>query len=537
MKNVVYLILLALVPYTSLVAQDKFFAVDQVQDVRVLFKENNWRYLLDSLRFNGDEMLPCNLVINGEKLPVVVGLRYRDGRSFTPAGKRNSLYISLNFSDSTYRWQGKSALQLSASLRDPSMIREVIASEITAQYIPCPRANYAKVSINDEAYGFYVNLEVIDDAFFNKHYGGSAPAGYFAQSQAADSAPPGCGSRVYGSLVHESKDVCLSHNFLRLQGTSWDMLTKLSGTLAGDGKEVEQLLAVDQALWYLAINNLVVNLNSYLGAFANPYFLLVDQQQQLSMVQGDLNLAFGSYKNTGQFQSDLSIDDLAQLNPLLHAENSQRPLIRQLLSNEYWRKRYLSHYRLLLTDWFTNGKFARRANELHNFIKPYVTEDSNHHYSPEEFTKSLNSTTGTRSRIPGLVSFMEARTAWLKNQSVYTILPPEISNVGEMRRQKLSSQRMEEFRIHAHAGGYARKVTLYYRFDTQGPFMTTPMFDDGKHYDEGIGDGTYGAVVKPAVDQSAIQYFIEAENAAAVSFYPARYTYEWVQTNIQAINE
>ena len=307
--------------------------------------------------------------------------------------------------------------------------------------------------------------------------------------------------------------------------------------MAGDGKEVEQLLDVDQALWYLAINNLMVNLNSYLGAFANPYFLLVDQQQQLSMVQGDLNLAFGGYKNTGQFQSDLSIDDLAQLNPLLHAQNSQRPLIRQLLSNEYWRKRYLSHYRLLLTDWFTNGKFARRANELHNFIKPYVTEDSNHHYSPEEFTKSLNSTTGKRSLIPGLVSFMEARTAWLKNQSVYTILPPEISNVGEMRRQKLSSQRMEEFRIHAHAGGYARKVTLYYRFDTQGPFMTTPMFDDGKHYDEGIGDGTYGAVVKPAVDQSAIQYFIEAENAAAVSFYPARYTYEWVQTNIQAINE
>jgi len=537
MKSIVYLILLTLAPCTSLIAQDKFFALDQVQDIRILFRENNWRYLLDSLRFNGDEMLPCSVLINGEKLPVVAGLRYRDGRSFTPAGKRNSLYISLNFTDSTYRWQGKSALQLSASLRDPSMIREVLASEITGQYIPCPRANYAKVSINDEAYGFYVNLEVIDDAFFNKYYGGGATAGFFAQNQAADSAPPGCGSRVYGSLVHETKDVCLSHNFLRLQETPWDLLTRLTGSLAGDGKEIEQILAVDQVLWYLAINNLTVNLNSYLGAFANPYFLLVDQQQQLSMVQGDLNLAFGSYKNTGQFQSDLTIEDLAQLNPLLHADNSQRPLIRVLLSNEYWRKRYLSHYRLLLTDWFTSGKFVQRANELHNFIKPYVVEDRNHHYAPEEFVKSLNTVIGTRSRIPGLVSFMEARTAWLKNQSVYTILPPEISNVGEMHRQKLSSQRMEEFRIHAHAGGYARKVTLYYRFDGQGAFMATPMFDDGKHFDEAAGDGTYGAVVKPAVDQSGIQYFIEAENAAAVSFYPARYTYEWVQTNIQAINE
>lgn len=537
MKSIVYLILLTLAPYTSLIAQDKFFALDQVQDVRILFKETNWRYLLDSLRFNGDEMLPCSVLINGEKLPVAAGLRYRDGRSFTPAGKRNSLFISLNFTDSTYRWQGKSALQLSASLRDPSMIREVLASEITGQYIPCPRANYAKVSINDEAYGFYVNLEVIDDAFFNKHYDGGATAGFFAQSQAADSAPPGCGSRVYGSLAHETKDVCLSHNFLRLQETPWDLLTRLTGSLAGDGKEIDQILAVDQALWYLAINNLTVNLNSYLGAFANPYFLLVDQQQQLSLVQGDLNLAFGSYKNTGQFQSDLTIEDLAQLNPLLHADNGQRPLIRMLLSNEHWRKRYLSHYRLLLTDWFTSGKFIQRANELHNFIKPYVDQDRNHHYSPEEFAKSLNTVIGTRSRIPGLVSFMEARTAWLKNQSVYTILPPEISNVGEMRRQKLSSQRMEEFRIHAHAGGYARKVTLYYRFDGQGAFVATSMFDDGKHFDEAAGDGIYGAVVKPAVDQSGIQYFIEAENAAAVSFYPARYTYEWVQTNIQAINE
>ena len=538
MKKINYLfLLLTLSLHTKLVAQDQFFAVDQVQDVKIIFKENNWRYLLDSLRFNGEEMLPCNIVINGEKLPVVAGLRYRDGRSFTPAGRRNSLYISLNFTDSTYRWQGKSALQLSSSLRDPSMIREVIASEISAQYIPSPRANYAKVSINGDAYGFYVNLEVIDDAFFSKHFDGSTTAGYFAQSQAADSAPPGCGSRVYGSLVHENKEPCLSHNFTRLQGTSWDLLTKFTSVLTGDGKQTEQLLAVDQALWYLAINNIIVNLNSYLGAFANPYFLLVDQHQRLSLVQGDLNLAFGSYKNPGLMQSDLAIEDLARLSPLLHADNSQRPLAKQLLSNEYWRKRYLSHYRQLLTDWFTNGKFTRRATELHEFIKPFISEDPNHYYSPEEFLKSLTTTIGQRSNIPGLVAFMEARTAWLKNQSVYTILPPEISKVGEMRRQQFSSQRMEEFRIHAHTDGYARKVTLYYRFDTKEPFIALPMNDDGKHYDEGIGDGIYGAVVKPAVDQSTIQYYIEAENAAAVAFYPARYTYEWVQTNIQAINE
>ncbi len=522
---------------TTLSAQADFYDVKTIQEIQLKFRDQNWRYLLDSLRFNGEDLLDAELTLNGQLLSKDVGVRYRDGRSFTPGGKRNGLYISLNKYAPDYSYQGRTSVDLSSALRDPSLVREVLAAEIAGQYMPTPRANYAKVYINGEFYGLFINQEVVKDDFLSRNFGSLYKPVYYAGPQLSETAPAGCGPRVYGSLLHEASEECLEHNFDRLSGRSWAPLLALTEALAGNKPEpLEAALDVDQALWMLAFNNLTVNLNSYSGQYANQYYLAENARGQLTPVLGELNLAFGSFKNTGIAESDLVTPQLVQLDPFLHSDNAARPLISKLLANEYWRKRYLSHYRTLMVDWFANGRYAQRANELRDFIKPVLANDPNQYYTAEEINKSLTDVVGSRSRIPGLIDFMSKRVEWLKSQALYTILPPVVSEVAVEQRPRLASQRIEEFRIHAKVDGYPKRVRIYYRLEPGQPFMSVEMADDGKHYDKNAGDGIFGGIVIPNAADAAIEYYIEAENAAAISFSPARYMYELHSTSLSKIN-
>lgn len=534
-----YIIVLAalLSSRTTTSAQADLYDINTIQDIQIKFHADNWRYLLDSLRFNGDEFLDAELTVNGKLLPKDVGIRYRDGRSFTPGGKRNGLYISFNHLARDFSYEGRTALDLSSALRDPTLIREVLASEIASQYMPTPRANYAKVSINGEFYGLFVNIEVVKDAFLSRHFGSIDRDVYYAGPQLSETAPGGCGPRVYGSLQHETATECLAHNFDQITGVSWHPLTNLTETLASHPDQLDKVLDVDQALWMLAFNNLTVNLNSYTGQYANQYYLAQNANDQLAPILGEFNLAFGSFKNTGISESDLVTPQLVQLDPMLHADNAGRPLISKLLANEYLRKRYLSHYRTLLADWFTNGKYEQRAKELRDFIRPVVAADINQYYTAEEYNKSLTEVVGSRSRIPGLLDFMAKRVEWLKSQPLYTILPPAITEVGVEQRQRLASQQLQEFRIHAKVEGYPKRVRVFYRFEDKGLFQSMDMYDDGKHADQQAADGIFGVAVVPAAGQTAIYYYIEAENVAAISFNPARYMYELHTTTLAKINQ
>ena len=114
--------------------QSDFFATDKVQDIKITFPMDNWSYVLDSLRFNGDGFLTGTVEINGEKFEGA-GVQYRGTKSFTPGGKRNPFNIVLNHTDEDQNIQGYTRLKLSNSLRDPSMVREVLGYEIARAYM------------------------------------------------------------------------------------------------------------------------------------------------------------------------------------------------------------------------------------------------------------------------------------------------------------------------------------------------------------------------------------------------------------------
>ncbi|RME92897.1 MAG: hypothetical protein D6772_16425 [Bacteroidetes bacterium] len=518
--------------------QDHFFATDQMPEIRLRVEADNWRYLLDSLRYNGTEYLEVDLTVDGTVLPQV-GVRYLVDRSFTPGSARNGLVIDLQAFGKDQQYAGHRRIQLSSALRDPSLMREVIAYEIAGKYFPSPRANFAKVYVNEEYYGLFVNVEAVEEAFLEAAYGDSSGALYYA-NPAIGSTPAvaGCGSKIYGSLQYEANAACLEHNWDQLQGDSWAPIHQLTKALdQGDIKALENLLDIDATLWMLAFNNVTVNLNSYLGQYANAYYLYQDTDGRFHPILADLNLAFGSFKNDGVSGSDLKTTDLLMLSPNLHLGNDARPLIKVLLGNEFYYKQYLSYYRTILVEQFLSGRFENQIRNLRAQIANAVAMDQNKYYTAAEYEAALSETTGKRSRIPGILSFMDKRAEWLQKQPVYTLLPPEISRVGVRGRERFSRSLLNEFRIYATVTGYPRQVYVYYRFGNDGLFQRQAMANDGEHYDGKANDDIYGVVITPPAGSSSIQYYLMAENAKTMHFSPTNYYFEQYQTTLSEVNQ
>lgn len=517
-------------------APTDFFATNKVQDIKITFKQSNWSYHLDSLRFNGDGLLAGIVEINGQRFENA-GVRYRGFKSFAPGTPRNPLHIVLDSKNKTEQYQGVQVVKLSNTLRDPSMLREVLGYEIARTYMPAPKANYAKVTINGKYYGLLANIESVSDANFLSRYFGSTDNAYFKANQdAGENIPAGCKNNIYGALEYDQQISCYEHNFEKISEHGTKELMELARVLNQETAKIETVLNVDNTLWMLAFNNVIVNLSSYTGQHSVNFYLYQDDDGRFTPIVWDLNLAFGSFKNIGG-GSDLKLKGLQDLDPVLHIDNTTKPLISKLLSDPDYKKIYLSHMKTILQDWFISGKFEKRARELQAMIRNNVNDDTNKYYSIAEFDASIDKTVGKKSKIPGLMELMTRRTSFLKTHPEMAVFPPDITEVQVEGRKPLSSQKIQQFHITAKVDKFPKRVELFYRLDGKGAYTQVSLHDDGKFDDGTAGNNIFGVTIVPQNSEQSIEYYIVAENPGLVSYSPANYMWEKHKSTLEALNK
>lgn len=538
MKRKFTLLILALccafIPGWGQEEQTDFYDLRTTPEVNIQFAEENWRTLLDSLRYNGDGLLRADVTINGESFPGA-GIRYLDAYTFQPLGARNSIYIQLDYTNADLRREGYRSVQLSCALRDPSMVREVVGLEIARKYMPAAQANFAKVNINGKYHGLFVNVEPLEAPFLQRYFGDSQGALYRSSPKLDKPLPENCMSNNFGSLLPEENESCLNFGFERLQGSSFAPLVRLTKTLNSSPDNLKAVLQVDHVLWMLALDNVLVNLRSYIGLHSPDYLLYQDAGGRFSTIVTDLNWIGGSYKNTG-VGGDLSEAALTQLDPFLHQNNRMKPLVSQLLKDEFYQKLYLSHVWTIVHAELLSGNFEARVKELQAKIRPLFVADPNKYYTEEDFDRSTTTTTGKVSRIPGLLTFMEARSRFLKKHPQLLFVPPAIGEVKFKTRERFSPNRIQDFQLQVPLGDFVRQARIFYRFGDSGPFLEAPLEDDGLHNDEKAGDKIYGITLKPRGDSSRLEYYIAAENAKMVNFMPANYMFERQVMTLDELN-
>jgi len=534
------LLLIAIIPATIFAQSGKnvrpLFDKKTIGEIRLTLPASNWSDALDSMRIYGMGMMTGTATVDGVKYEGA-GVRFRGDKSYQLGLKRNPLTIKLNHVNKDQSHQGYTSLKLSSSLRDPSMVREVLFHEITANYMPSCQANYTKLFVNNEYIGVFVNLESIDMQFFETHYGANTGNYFRAGVDYKPEIPVSCKQNIFGSLEYEENLDCYKGNFETSPNSNanWADLQELTRILNNEPAKIERVLDVDRTLWMLALNNVMVNLNSYTGQHSINYYLYKDQNGHFQPIHWDLNLAFGSFKNTGN-GSDLDNKALQNLDPLLQADNPYKPLISQLLKDPLYKKIYLSHIRQIVNEQFLTGAYEKRARELQGMIAVPFNDDKYKVYSLEDFQKSLRETIGKKSKIPGIVELMSKRAKYLKTHPELTALPSAISEVSVQGRGKFENQKVNSFRIAARADRFPKRMFLYYRFKDQGAYMSVPMNEESSN-DLPSGMKAFMVIVDGNSPDAVLDYYFVAENAGTVAFLPMDYTKKPFKVKLSDLNK
>lgn len=527
MRNqpVIWALFIAIAAFISPVQAQDFFS-SSIQEVKIEMPQKSWDVLLDSLKkHNPEARLFGTLFVNGQRFDSA-GVRYKGNSSYfrtrNDTSKKLPFNIKLDYKKKNQKVNGQhSVVRLSNVFLDPSFVRDPLSYEIVRKYMPASQCNFSKLYINKKYYGLYVNTESVDLNFIKKHFG--TTQGFLVKCDPDQwertRSQSGCPKGENASLAYLNENTGCYDAFYEVDDpAAWPNLLKLIKILNKNPEKIETVLDVDQTLWMHAINNAIVNLDSYTGSLSHNYFMWFDSLGVAHPIMWDFNMSFGGWRRDFSFQ-EMNDQALIQYSPIAEIENVKRPLVSKLLKNPTYRKIYLAHLRTILKENFTNGQYLTRAQALQRDIDPWVKQDSLKLYSYTNFQESLEkSMKAGPDNIIGIKQLMEKRTAWLLQHPL--LLKPQ-PIITEAKHTKEGDTLKITAKLANATAGY-----LFYRTDKRWAFTKMGMKDDGTGGDAATGDGVYTALVPAAQIK---QYYLVAENEGAAVTLPEKASFEYLK--------
>lgn len=209
---------------------------------------------------------------------------------------------------------------------------------------------------------------------------------------------------------------------------AWKVLLNLIKVLNKTPEKIETALNVDQTLWMLALNNVMVNLDSYNGSLSHNYYLWFDSTNVAHPLIWDLNMSFGGWRRNFSFV-EMKDEELIQYQPLAEIDNAKRPLISKLLKNPLYRKIYIAHMGTIVNDYLANGDLMKRAQAMMKEIEPAVKQDTLKLYSFADFQQALDKTMHNGpDNVIGLRQLMDKRTQYLQKHPLFNKAKPVIAD-------------------------------------------------------------------------------------------------------------
>jgi spore coat protein CotH len=142
--------------------------------------------------------------------------------------------------------------------------------------------------------------------------------------------------------------------------TGWADFIGLCNTFSNNSAAIENVLDMDRTIWMLAYNNLFVNLDSYNGVYAQNHYTYKDNTGHFNPIVWDLNMCFGAfpYAGTGTIGvGQKTLTELKNYSPFAHATESAWPLINIIQANSHYKRKYLAHFKTMLTEQIVNNNY------------------------------------------------------------------------------------------------------------------------------------------------------------------------------------
>ncbi|MBY0522377.1 MAG: CotH kinase family protein [Gemmataceae bacterium] len=336
-----------------------------------------------------------------------IGLRYKGNASYMAAsrGVKRNFKVQLEKFEEDARFHGIKTINLNAGAMDPNKGREALSFAIfRAAGVPAPRTAYAEVTLTvpgkfDKEYlGLYTYVEQVDKPFLKEHFKNGK--GLLMKPE-----------RLRG-LEHLGDDWAKYKDRYqpkdepsKEEATRVIEFTKLLNK--GDDeqfrKQIADYLDIDAFLRYVAVNALLVNLDSFLMVGHNYYLYLNPETNKFVFIPWDLDLSMGGFPmgGTPDQQMDLSV---------MHPYSGQNKLIDRLFAMKDVSEKYQKLLKELTTTCFTKEKLLADIDVIEKTTKDLIAKDRKAAEARKEGPGGFGGAFPGMGRAPDLRTFAEKRT-------------------------------------------------------------------------------------------------------------------------------
>lgn len=364
------------------------FPKDKIVDVKITIDESEFQALLDNA--SAEEYKEASVEYNGQNFEHV-GIRAKGNlslRSVVNMADSDRYSFKISFDEYINQTlEGISKINLNNNYSDASYMREFLTYELAEEMgLPTPKYSYVNVYVNDELWGFYLAVEQIGNAYLKRNFGNAYGALYKANG--------GTGSEL------NWLETIKSYTGLDLKSdkSNGDILLDMLDEL-NNGTNVADMLDVDEALGFIALNVLTGNMDSYLGQNKHNYYLYEDDGV-FNLLPWDYNMAFGVLGGTG-----LLIDEPTS------GTLTDRPLAAKLLVVDEYKEAYHKILSEAVEGYLSEDALAARVQEIRDMISANVKADPSAFYTYDEYEKGIAS----------VLAFNTAQTTSIAKQLAGTI--------------------------------------------------------------------------------------------------------------------
>lgn len=161
----------------TVVAEKTFSEVmdkDSITDISINIDESDWKWLLENA--TDEEYRSCNITINGTTY-YNVGIRPKGNTSLTNVASdettdRYSFKIKFNEYVDGQTFNGIKSIVLNNIIQDNTYMKEYITYDLfSSMGIATPEMSYSNITINNESWGLYLAIEVIDERYLENNFG------------------------------------------------------------------------------------------------------------------------------------------------------------------------------------------------------------------------------------------------------------------------------------------------------------------------------------------------------------------------------
>ena len=497
---------------------DGLFDPALFRTVSFIFTQANWAALLANAH-NTTGGVDCTIFLDNGATNRGVGARYKGNTSYSVARTKNSINVELDWRDTNADLMTYQTINLNNAFGDETIMREPIYFSVMSRYTPSPKGAMARVNINGALWGVFSlaqqeNGQLIREWFPSNNGDrwrtpnapvGGGGMGLFSGSNSALSYLNTTNLAAY--LPHYSIQSANSPT-----NVAWQRLIhaiQVLGTTPTNTlrDRLEDVLAVDNWLWFLAIENIFSDDDSYWNKGEDYSFYYEPESGRIHPLEHDGNEA-------------ISVTADQTLSPVVGATGNNRPLLYRLLPINELRQRYLAHLRTVLQESFHPTVMTPLIENFRALSYSAIVADTNKGFTMTAYTNDLSA----------LKNYITNRYTFLTNHAELKPLAPNITAVFAPTSNLTAGQiPFVTAQVAASGTNGLGSVWLYHRGKSYGRFTPGPMFDDGAHGDGAAGDGVFGAATTNYPAGSKVRFYVEARStnaAQAASFAPARAEHE-----------